>query len=104
MCFVFISCSTGSTALEYRMDLNWLSAVSLLGTCGGDGIGVRSYRIPSECHTVRAHHNKRAWGKKKNLPARQLTPGCQAVSGHVYRVSPTLFFSPNSAVLQETET
>jgi len=30
------------------MDPNWLSAVSLLGTCGGNGVRVRSYRLPSE--------------------------------------------------------
>lgn len=74
MCFVFISCSTGSTALEYRMDLNWLSAVSLLGTCGGDGIGVRSYRIPSECHTVRAHHNKKKKNQIKTFPRASSLP------------------------------
>lgn len=30
------------------MDPNWLSAVSLLGACGGNGVRVGSYRISSE--------------------------------------------------------
>lgn len=60
MCFVFISCSTDSAAPEYRMDPNWFSAVSLLGACGGHGVRVRCYGVPSECRAVGAHHNSAA--------------------------------------------
>lgn len=88
MCFVFISCSTDSAALEYRMDPNWLSAVSLLGACGGHGVGVRCYGVPSECHAVGAHHNGAATAPP---PARsQLSAG---KVGMFTKCHPLLFFA-----------
>ena len=46
-CF-YLSCSTSSASTQHWMDSNWLSAVSLLGTCGGYGIRVWSDGLPSE--------------------------------------------------------
>lgn len=94
MCFVFISCSTDSAALEYRMDPNWLSAVSLLGACGGRRVGVRCYGVPSECHGVGANHDGAATVPP---PARsQLSAG---KVGMFTKCHPRLFFC--SAVLPE---
>lgn len=94
MCFVFISCSTDSAALEYRMDPNWLSAVSLLGACGGHGVGVRCYGVPSECHAVGPHCNG---GATVLPPARsQLSAG---KVGMFTKCHLLLFFC--SAVLQQ---
>lgn len=87
MCFVFISCSTDSAALEYRMDPNWLSAVSLLGACGGDGVGVRCYGVPSECHAVGVHH-----AAATAATAAGWLAAVNWQSGHVYKVSAALVF------------
>lgn len=73
------------------MDPNWLSALSLLGTCGSNGIRVRSHRLSSECTL----HSSMCLGEKDwTFPVQWLTRSCQALRRHVYKVSPTLFFSP----------
>ena len=95
---IFILCSADPTAAECRMDPNWLSLVSLLGACGGNGIRVRSYRLPSELNII-SMFIQTEW---KSGP--YLCGSCQAVRMHVYTVSPSLFLSPRSAVIQETET
>lgn len=58
------------------MDPNWLSAVSLLGTRGGNGIRVRSYRLPSEFYILRAlcsvhvySHYASGGARARTLPA-----------------------------------
>lgn len=103
---IFISCSTRPAATECWMDPNWLSTVSLLGTCGGDGIRVRSYRLPSECSTVSKLHSSMCISERVDLSC---VVACSKLSEGMlaclqYKVSPTLFFLPHSAVIQETET
>lgn len=48
-----MSRSTCSAAHERRVDPDWLPAVAVLGTSGGDGIGVGGYRLPGEPHAAR---------------------------------------------------
>lgn len=83
------------------MDPYWLSAVSLLGTCGSNGIRVRSYRLPSEFHILNMLHSSMIiflyvsdWVKAWTLPVWWLTLSCQTVGMHVNNVSPTMFLSP----------
>lgn len=49
-----MSRSTCSAAGERGVDPDWLPAVSVLGTSGGDGIGVGGYRLPGEADAARA--------------------------------------------------
>lgn len=50
-------CSACTATVEYWMDLNWLSAVSLLGTSDSNRIRVRSQGLPGEWYSTSELHS-----------------------------------------------